>query len=90
MFFFVKGFFDTDASNLAVGLLFVYLYLSILRYTDVPREQLEVFNSQLDWLNNGTYAYHLPRHGSLFTRADFEKADKTQLPIKIATHILNT
>lgn len=59
------------------------------RYVDVDQDKLAEFNQKLDWLNNGTYAYHLPRHGSLFTKSDYEKANKSLLPIKIATYILN-
>ena len=55
----------------------------------MDQDKLGEFNQKLDWLNNGTYGYHLPRHGSLFNKEDYEKADKNALPIKIATHILN-
>lgn len=60
-----------------------------LRYIDVDQDGLKSFNDHLDWLNNGSFAYHLPRHGALYTREDYEKANKSMLPIKIATHILN-
>jgi hypothetical protein len=59
------------------------------RYIEVAKEELEVFMDQLDWLNDGAFAYHLPRYSDLFSRDDFEKADKRELPIRIATHILN-
>lgn len=55
----------------------------------MPLENLLEFNQKLDFVGNGTYGYHLPRHGSLFTRNDFDKANKTQLPMKIASYILN-
>ena len=65
--------------------------ISILnnRYIDVEQDKLNEFNKNLDWLNNGSYSYHLPRHGSLFTKEDFDKADKNSLPIKIASYIFN-
>ena len=55
----------------------------------MDQDKLAEFNQKLDWLNDGTYAYHLPRHGPLFTKEDFDKADKNSLPIKIASHIFN-
>lgn len=59
------------------------------RYIDMPQEDLLKFNRNLDFINDGTYGYHLPRHGSLFSRDDYDKSDKTHLPIKIATYILD-
>ncbi len=55
----------------------------------MDQEKLVDFNQNLDWLNNGTHGYHLPRHSSLFSRAEFDKADQSVLPIKIASYILN-
>ncbi len=56
---------------------------------DVDQNDLRDFNERLDWLNNGTCGYHLPRHGALFTREDFDSANESLLPIKIASYILN-
>lgn len=61
----------------------------IPRYIDIDQGELKSFNEHLDWLNNGSYGYHMPRHGALYTRDDYEKANKSSLPIKIATYILN-
>jgi len=58
-------------------------------YTNVEQENLIEFNSHLDWLNNGSFAYHLPKHGSLFSQKDFFKANKSDLPIQIASYIFN-
>lgn len=33
----------------------------IPRYLEYAHEKLSEFNEKLDWLNNGTYGYHLPR-----------------------------
>ncbi|CAF0723699.1 unnamed protein product [Brachionus calyciflorus] len=61
----------------------------IPRYIDIEQEKLKDFTDNLDWLNDGAHGYHLPRHGSLYTREDFDKSDKNALPIRIATYILN-
>ena len=64
------------------------LLLVCLRYVEIDQNKLADFNANLDWLHNGTHGYHLPRHSSLFTRQDYERADQNTLPIKIAKHIL--
>jgi hypothetical protein len=61
----------------------------IPRYTAVNQEDLQDFNNKLDWKNDGTYGYHLPRHGDLYSKDNYNKSDKSTLPIKIATYILN-
>ena len=61
----------------------------IPRYVDVTQENLKEFNDKLDWINDGTFGYHLPRHGDLYSRLDYNKSDKARLPIRIATYILN-
>ena len=60
----------------------------IPRYLNLDQEKLTEFNENLDFINDGTYGYHLPRNSELFSRSDFEKAQKTHLPIKIAAFIL--
>ncbi|RNA40428.1 hypothetical protein BpHYR1_013646 [Brachionus plicatilis] len=60
----------------------------IPRYIDVEQEKLKEFNENLDWLNDGTHGYHLPRHGDLNTEMDFKKANRS-LPIRIAEYIFN-
>lgn len=60
----------------------------IPRYIDIEQDKLKEFNENLDWLNDGTHGYHLPRHGDLYTEMDFKKANKS-LPIRIADYILN-
>jgi hypothetical protein len=61
----------------------------IPRYMEYLHEKLDDFNEKLDWLNNGSYAYHLPRHSNLFSYTDYVKANKSALPIKIASYIYN-
>ncbi len=48
---------------------------------------IEEFNKNMNWLNNGTYGYHLPRHAALFSLEQYEKSDKARVPIQIATFI---
>lgn len=61
----------------------------IPRYVDYTHEKLVDFNNKLDWLNDGTYSYHLPRHSELFSLNEYEKANKTSVQIKIASYIYN-
>jgi hypothetical protein len=61
----------------------------IPKYIDIEQENLRSFNDNLDWLNNGSYAYHLPRHGDLFSKSDYDNANKSSLPIRIAHYIYN-
>jgi hypothetical protein len=58
-------------------------------YTNVDQEKLFEFNNRLDWLNDGSFAYHLPKHSSLFSHKDFSNANKSDLPIQIASYIFN-
>lgn len=60
----------------------------IPKYLDLDQSQLIEFNRNLDWLNNGSHGYHLPRYSQLFSMRDYESADKSLLPIKIADFIL--
>lgn len=61
----------------------------IPRYIEYTHEKLVDFNLNLDWLNDGAYGYHLPRHSDLFSLDDFKKANKSTLPIKIASYVYN-
>ena len=47
------------------------------------------YNENIDWLNNGSYAYHLPRFSSLHTQGEYNKANKSDVPIQIAKYILD-
>jgi hypothetical protein len=77
--------------NIVCCFLFSSFFNSNLnRYIEIEQEKLVEFNNQLDWLKNGTYGYHMPRHGNLFTKFDFDRANKTtSLPMKIADYIFN-
>ena len=54
---------------------------------EFDQEKLAEFSKNLDWLNNGTHGYHLPRHALLYSKTDYLQADQSQLPIKIAKYI---
>ena len=55
----------------------------------IDQNMLYEFNEKMDWLNNGSYAYHLPRFASLHSQEEFNKANKSDLPIKIAKYIFD-
>lgn len=59
----------------------------IPRYVDI--NSVREYNENMDWLNNGTFGYHLPRHGPLFTKEEYDRSNKNDLSIRIATYILN-
>lgn len=59
----------------------------IPKYVDIEQNKLKDFNEKLDWLNDGTHGYHLPRHNDLYSEKDFKNAN-TSLPIRIAQYIL--
>ena len=59
----------------------------------IPRfvefSKVHEFNLNMDWLNNGSYAYHLPRYAPLFTENDYKNANISDIPIQIAKYILD-
>jgi hypothetical protein len=75
--------------NINFVITFKMINFIFSRYLDVDQESLKAFNQNLDWLQNGTHGYHLPRHGDLYTKSDFNKSNKNSLPIKIASYILD-
>lgn len=61
----------------------------IPRYVEIEQEKLREYGERLDFVNDGTHGYHLPRNTDLHSITDFERANKTSLPIQIANYILN-